>query len=91
MGGHYFLDYISFRLTCIMIAYVLREVMLCCRKMSYGRSCIGGVHVFRMSYLTICCVLLKDMPYWGSCFMRVCITGGHILQDDILYRGTPLI
>ena len=37
MGGHDFLDYMSFRMTCIMIAIVLREVMLCCRKslMSY--------------------------------------------------------
>ena len=24
---------------------------------------IGGVHVFRMAYLTICCVLLEDMSY----------------------------
>ena len=32
MGGHDFLDYMSFRMTCIMIAFVLREVMLCCRK-----------------------------------------------------------
>ena len=32
MGGHDFLDYLSFRMTCIMIAFVLVEVMLCCRK-----------------------------------------------------------
>ena len=70
-------------------------------------SCIGGVHVFRMAYLTICCVLLKhmcgghvllegmyigghvllfEMSYLGTCFAR-----GHILQNDLLYRGTPLI
>ena len=24
------------------------------------------------------------MSYWGTCFTR-----GHILQDDLLYRGTP--
>ena len=27
------------------------------KEMSYGRSYVGGVHVFRMAYLTICCVL----------------------------------
>ena len=39
MGGHDFLDYMPFRMTCIMIAYVLREAMLCCRK------CLMGGHV----------------------------------------------
>ena len=24
--------------------------------MSYGISCIGGMHVFRMVYPTVCCV-----------------------------------
>ena len=36
MGGHDFLNYMSFRMTCIMIAYVLREVMLCSRKSLMG-------------------------------------------------------
>ena len=36
MGGHDFLDYMSFRMTCIMIAYVLKEVMLYCRKFIMG-------------------------------------------------------
>ena len=67
MGGHDFLDHMPFRMTCVIIAYVLREVILCCRK-CLGRSCIGGVHVFRMAYLTIYCVLLKDMSFWRSCF-----------------------
>ena len=62
MGGHDFLDHILFRMTCVMIAYELREVMLGCR------SCIGGVHVFRMAFLTTCCDLLKDMSFWRSCF-----------------------
>ena len=39
MGGHDFLDHMPFRMTCVMIAYVLREVMLCCRK------CLMGGHV----------------------------------------------
>ena len=53
--------------------------------MFYGRSCIGGVHVFRMAYLTICYVLLKDMPYWRSCLLegryyrRACIAVGDVL------------
>ena len=54
--------------------------------MSYWRSCIGGVHVFRMAYLTIHCffagryVLLEDMF-----FLRVCILGGHVLQFEMSY------
>ena len=53
--------------------------------MSYGRSCIGGVHVFRMAYLTKCCVLLKDMSYWRSCLLEgryyrgACIAAGDVL------------
>ena len=47
--------------------------------MSHGRSCIGEVHVFRMAYLTICCVLLEDMSYWRHVFLRICIIGGHVL------------
>ena len=39
MGGHVFLDHMPFRMICVMIAYVLREVMLCCRK------CLMGGHV----------------------------------------------
>ena len=29
-------------------------------------------------------VLLFEMFSWDKCF-----TGGHILQDNLLYRGTP--
>ena len=36
MGGHDFLDYMSFRMTRVMITYVLREVMLCCKKCLMG-------------------------------------------------------
>ena len=39
MGGHDFLDYISFRMIFIMIAFVFREVSFCCRK------CLMGCHV----------------------------------------------
>ena len=51
------------------------------QEMSYGMSCIGGVHVFRMAYLIICCVLLKDVLLEIKFYLRVCITGGHISQD----------
>ena len=39
-------------------------------EMFYGRSWsrIGGVNVFSMAYLTICCVLLEYMSYWSACF-----------------------
>ena len=32
MSGHVFLEYMSFRMTYLMRAYVLRKVMLCRRK-----------------------------------------------------------
>ena len=58
--------------------------------MSYGRSCIGGVHVYRMEYLTICCVLLKGMSYWRSCLLegryyrRACIAVGYVLLGMVI-------
>ena len=36
-GGHVFLEYMSFRLTRFMRAYVLREVMLC-----WSKCLVGG-------------------------------------------------
>ena len=47
--------------------------------MSCGRSCVGGVHVIRMTYLTIYCVLLRDISYWmiflhkGMYYRRACL------------------
>ena len=55
--------------------------------MSYGRSCIGGVHVFRMAYLTICYVLLKDMSYWRSCLLDGRYYRGHVLLLEMSYWG----
>ena len=40
-------------MTCLMRVYVLRRHALL-KKMSYGSSCGGGVHVFRMAYFIIC-------------------------------------
>ena len=38
------------------------------KEMSYGWSCVDGVHAFRMAYLTVCWVLLEDISYWMTCF-----------------------
>ena len=44
----------------------------------------------RSFYLKVCIieghVLLLEMSYWCTCFI-----GGHILQNDLLYKGTPII
>ena len=45
--------------------------------------CIGGVHIFRMTYLTICYALLEDISHWRTSFFRVCIIGGHVLQFEM--------
>ena len=95
MGGHDFLDQVSFRITCVMIAYVLREVMFCCRKCLMG----GHVLVECMSsglYLTIYCVLLKDMSFWrsflleGRYYRRACIAVGDVLLGYTFYRRAYL-
>ena len=39
MAWHVFLEYMSFKLTCVMRVYVLREFMLCCSK------CLVGGHM----------------------------------------------
>ena len=61
MGGHVFLDHMSFRMTCIMIAYVLREVMLCCRKcLMGGQECMSsGWHILQYVIFTESLVLLE--------------------------------
>ena len=62
MGEHFFLEYMSYESICLNGGRALSE------EMSYGRSCTGGVHAFRMAYIMICCVLLEDMSYWRACF-----------------------
>ena len=37
-------------------------------QMSCGRSCVDGVHVFRMAYLIMCYILLVEISYWMTCF-----------------------
>ena len=60
--------------------------------MSYGRLCIGGVHVFRMAYLTIFCVLLCFTEGHGlvevMLYLRVCIIGVHVLLFKMSYWST---
>ena len=63
--------------------------------MFYGKSCIGGVHVFRVEYLTICCVLLENMSYWRMFFFRVSTMEGvfcslrcHVLLESMSHRKT---
>ena len=92
MGGHVFLDHMPFRMTCVMIAYVLREVMLCCRKcfmrghvlvecMYWWSACLqDGIS-------TICCVLLKDILLEVMFYLRVGIIGGHVLLFEMSYWG----
>ena len=80
MGEHDFLDYMFFRMTCLLIAYVLREVMLCCRK-CHRMSCIGGVYVlYNILCFTERHALLEVMFY-----LRVCIIGGHVLLFEMSY------
>ena len=61
-GVQVFQDDMSYESVCLKGGHILLE------KISYGRSCIGGVHSFRMTYFTICCVLLEDMSYGRACF-----------------------
>ena len=75
MGGHVFLEYMSFRMTCLMGAYILREVMLCRRKYLIGGVGGGGGHVLVECMPSRWHILQDDVFYW-----KTCLTGGHILQ-----------
>ena len=58
-----------------------------------------------MAYLTICCVLLKDMSYWRSCLLegryyrRACIAvgdillgyGRHVFHENMCYGRTCVV
>ena len=52
MGGHVFLEYMSFRMTCFMSAYVLREVMYCRRKCLAVCDILLEYMFYRRAYLT---------------------------------------
>ena len=78
-GRIYFLEYISFRMTRLMRVYVLREVMLCRRKSFMGNYVLVGMHVFRMTYISICFGSLEDM------FLRVCVIVEHVVVVIMSY------
>ena len=83
MGGHVFLEYKSFRMTCLMRAYVLREVMLCRRK------CLVGGHED---------TLYEERFYWRVCLIGshvlqggISFTGGNVLQGYMQYEWTCIV
>ena len=55
MGGHVFLECMYFRMTGLMKAYILREVMLCRRK------CLVGDHEDTLD---------EERFYWRVCLVR---------------------
>ena len=82
MSGHVFLDYMSFRMTCLMRAHVLREVMLCRRK------CFVVDHENTLNeerfYWTVCFIgnhLLHD----GMFCRWTCLAGVHVICVDMYY------
>ena len=69
---NFFLDYMSFRMTCLMRAYIWREVMLGRRKYLMGSivlvECMSsGWHIFQ--YVVF---------YWKTCH-----TGAHVLLEGM--------
>ena len=72
MGGHDFLDYLSLRMTCIMIAFVLVEVMLCCRKSLMGYQ-----------VLVECMSSGWHISQYVVFYRKTCLIGGHVLLEDI--------
>ena len=89
------MEYMSFRMTCITGAFVLREVILCRRTCTMGghilQECMSsGWHileddVYNCKTYFIGQVLLEDMSDW-----RPCLTGVHVLQEYIFYRTLAL-
>ena len=81
MGGHVFLEYVSFMMTCIMETFVLREIMLCSfvgghvlwEDMSSSSACLQNGIFFKMMCLTGMHVLQIDMSH-----LRICLVGGHV-------------
>ena len=64
--------------------------------MSYGRTCLAGVHVSGWH------ILQDAVPYWRICptggqvllegltYRKACLTGGHVLQEYMFYRSNVL-
>ena len=76
MGGPSFLEYMSFRMTCITETFVLREVMLCWTTCIKGKSCRSACLQNGISF--------RMMSYWNAYFtggkvlLEVCLIGGHV-------------
>ena len=95
MGGHVFLECMSFRMTCLMRAYVWKVMCwwtACLQDgISYDMLCFIGRHFLldNLFHLSVCIigghVLQFVMSYWNTHF-----TGVHILQDDLSNRRAPL-
>ena len=91
MGGHVFLEYMSFRITHLMRAYAIRVVMLCRRKCHVGghdwwSACLQDGISYNMFCFTGKHFLLEEMFY-----LRVYFIGEHVLQLEMSYWGTCFI
>ena len=79
MGKDIFLEYMSFRMTCLMKAYVLREIILCRRK------CLIGGHVLVECMFSGWHILQYVVLYW-----KICLTGGHGFLEGMYIGGHVL-
>ena len=70
-GGHIFLECISFRMTCIMGTFVLREVMLS------RRTCIMGGHVSQECMSSGWYIFQDDVSYCNAYFTE------HVLLSNL--------
>ena len=70
LGRMSFSGGMSFKITCIMGTFVLREVTLCRTYFMGGYVMSSGWHIFQ-----------DDVSYWNASF-----TGGHVLLEGISYR-----
>ena len=78
-GVQVFQDDMSYESVCLKGGHILLE------KISYGRSCIGGVHSFRMTFYNMLCFAWRHVLREGMFFLRVCIIGGQVLQFEMYY------
>ena len=81
-------EYMSFRMTCLMTAYILVECLSLGWHICY-MFCFTGRHFLLddMFYLRVCIigghVLQFKLFHWNTC-----LAGGHILLHDSSYRRT---
>ena len=75
MGGHLFLEYMSFRMICLMRAIVLSEVMC------DSRICVMGGHALMECMSSVWYILQYVVLY-----LKTCLTGGYVLLEGKYYR-----